>query len=116
LQKFCDGKRAFDASFSDYVVPRGANSKLFQHVYGDGKDAPSFKDVKGPNDGPNVGTIESISKEAVLFHRCKDGSLIEQLRKHLFKSQDLDETPLLVDPPRRGPGRPPKNPQIEHLT
>ena len=113
LQKFCDGKRAFDASFSDYVVPRGANSKLFQHVYGDGKDAPSFKDVKGPNDGPNVGTLESISKDAVLFHRCKDGSLIEQLRKQLFKPQDAaPEMNILVEQPvKRGPGRPRKNPE-----
>lgn len=126
LQKFCDGKKAFDIAFSDYIVPRAADTSLIFHRFGAPNDPPTFKDAKLPTDGPNVGTLDVIPKEAVLFHRNKDGSLIELLRKLAAESpmvQDGRHPDTLVasslvsqspNPPqitKRPPGRPRKNPQ-----
>lgn len=83
LKGFCDGKQAFDMAFSNHVVPRGINTPLIWHVFGAQNDPPTFKDVKAPGDGPNVGTMDSVPKQAVLMHRCKDGSLITLLRQSL---------------------------------
>lgn len=80
LKKYCDGALAFDMAFSDHVVPRAANTPLIFHRFGAPKDPPTFKDIKMPGDGPNVGTLDIIPKEAVLFHRNKDGSLMNLLR------------------------------------
>ena len=110
LKAFCDGKKAFDVAFSDHVVPRGTNTPLIWHVFGAPGDAPSFKDIKMPGDGPNVGTMDTVPKEAVLMHRCKDGSLIELLRKQ----RDNPERLMLGQKPeKRGPGRPLKSPLLE---
>ena len=114
LKCFCDGKKAFDVAFSDYLVPMSDNSPLFQHVWGAPDDPPTFKAVKGPTDGKNVGTLTSISPMAVLWHRNKDGSLIELLRTKGSIGGDalLDqpaEPSLILNPPiKRGPGRPKK--------
>lgn len=81
LKKFCDGKQAFDMAWSDYVVPRAENTNLIFHRFGTPSEAPTFKAVTLPTDGPNVGTLDILPKEAVLFHRNKDGTLIELLRE-----------------------------------
>ena len=84
LRQFCDGKSAFDMAFSNYVVPRAANTPLLFHRFGTPADVPTFRESKTPTDGPNVGTLDLIPKEAVLFHRNKDGTLIDLLRKSLY--------------------------------
>lgn len=103
LKKFCDGKQPFDIAFSDYVVSRAQNSNLFFHRFGSPKDPPTFRDVKLPTDGPNVGTIDIISKEAVLFHRNKDGTLIDLLTKQrqqvaLQLLESLKDSPSIEGP------------------
>ncbi len=122
LKLFCDGKQAFDMAFSGFVVPRAQNTTLIQHVFGAPNDPPRFKDLKDTADGPNVGTLASIKDDAVLFHRNKDGSLIELLRKQTgctemttcppvepnpYFDQSSPPIPLPPDPPmKRKPGRP----------
>lgn len=126
LKQFCDGKQqAFDMAFSNHVVPRAANTHLIQHIFGAPNDPPRFKDLKMPDDGPNVGTLDNIRKDAVLFHRNKDGSLIELLRKQRGTPSIAEKNPHFVESPsepllpnyetkpevvlpKRGPGRPPK--------
>jgi len=128
LKGFCDGKKAFDVAFSDYLVPMSDNSPFFQHVWGAPDDPPTFKAVKEPTDGKNVGTMASLRPEAVLWHRNKDGSLIDLLMKNkphwvavaehpktdftdLLNTQATfkEEPSLILNPPiKRGPGRPPK--------
>lgn len=85
LKKFCDGTKPFDMAFSDYVVPRATHTNLIHHRFGSQTESPTFKDAKLPTDGPNVGTLNDIPKEAVLFHRCKDGSLIQLIRNRVGK-------------------------------
>lgn len=108
LKKFCDGKAAFDMAFSDHVVPRAHHTPLIQHIWGNVDDPPKFKAVKSPEDGKNVGTLAAISKEAVLFHRCKDGSLIELVRNPppIVEEPPPEPSVILNQPIKRGPGRP----------
>lgn len=61
------------------VIPRAYNSPLFQHLWGEKDNPPTFKDQNIP--GTNVFSLKQIKESAALFHRCKDGSLIDQLRK-----------------------------------
>lgn len=118
LSKFCDGtKGAFDMQMAEYVVPRGTNTPLLFHRFGQLNDPPTFKAVKEPTDGPNVGTLASIPAEAVLMHRNKDQSLIPLLRQRLAPPSVTitlpDGTADMVfherqpEPPKRR-GRPPK--------
>lgn len=62
---------AWDMYFAAEFLPHAKFTKLIQHVqfWPQYPDAPTFKE-----NGPE------IHPEAVLFHRCKDGSLIERLR------------------------------------
>lgn len=89
LKKYCDGKQHFDMAMADYTVPRAQSSALFFHRWGAPNDPPTFKDVKLPTDGPNVGELSVIPPEAVIFHRNKDGSLIELLKKEFENVKDL---------------------------
>lgn len=109
LKKFCDGKQAFDMAFAGHVVPRGQETPLIFHRWGNEKEAPTFKDFKMPTDGPNVGTLDMIPAEAVLFHRCKDGTLIELLKAKLSKTEEPEMnalSQLIQTASKRGPGRP----------
>lgn len=81
LKKFCNGKQHFDMAFADHVVPRAQNTPLIWHRWGTPTEVPTFKETKLDSDGPNVGELSVIPKEACLFHRNKDGTLIELLRK-----------------------------------
>lgn len=123
LKQFCDGKSAFDMAFSGHVVPRAHNTPLIFHRFGSPTDVPTFKEVKMPTDGPNVGTLDIIPNEAVLFHRCKDGSLIDLLRKSLQETQtanaleplDVPDSVLPSEQPEKRKGRyyPRKQPQAQ---
>jgi hypothetical protein len=121
LAKFCDGKNHFDMSMANYVVPGAVNTPLLFHRWGGPQDPPVFKASKEASDGVNVGTLDMIPREAVLFHRTKDPGLIDLLRaqqspsdpeqKQLQTELQEELTPQNFDddlglPKRRG--RPPK--------
>lgn len=65
------------------TVPHTHPSPLFQHFWGQPGLVPTFTDRKGPDSPTNTLTLQHIKSEAVLFHRNKDGSLIELLREKL---------------------------------
>lgn len=110
LEKFCDGKSHFDMAMADYVVPRAQESNLFWHRWGSPGDPPTFKEVKLPTDGPNVGTLDIIPKESVLFHRNKDGTLIQLIQKSLENRQDEIISEMVQS--KRSPGRPRKEVEV----
>lgn len=68
------------------VVPLAHNSELFQHRWGQPAPWPKPTFVAEPNqkDMTNVYTLEELSPKAVLYHRCKDGSLMRLLERKLF--------------------------------
>lgn len=63
------------------VVPLAVNSPLFRHLWGIKDKPPTFAENNIP--GTNVFCLRQLPPDAVLFHRCKDGSLIRLLRKSI---------------------------------
>jgi hypothetical protein len=51
-------------------------TKLIEHLWGTDNVPPTF---------PLIDDLKRIPKEAALFHRCKDGSLIDRLREQRVK-------------------------------
>ena len=72
-------KVAFDISTADIIVAQAQHSDLFQHLWGESGNPPTFAQ-KGI---PGTGTfgLDYLRKGAVLFHRTKDGKLINLLRQ-----------------------------------
>jgi hypothetical protein len=60
---------AWDIASHQQVVPHAKHTTLFQHDWGDFDRPPTFSDLTRLRPG------------AVVFHRCKDGSLIRLLRQ-----------------------------------
>ena len=88
---------AFDIGAAGYTVMRSHNTPLIQHFWGKPDLAPTFREVKGEHDPENTIPMGFIKSDAVFWHRNKDGTLIELLRKR------RNAEPVK----RRGPGRPP---------
>lgn len=105
MEPFCapGASLAWDIGNASYVIPRSMNTPLIHHVYGTLELPPLFKAVKEPHDPINTCTIDFVRKDAVLFHRVKNGSLIDLLEKNLHNK------PREADSGKRGPGRPPKS-------
>lgn len=93
-----DRSKAFDVAGSPRVLPMAYNSPLLHHFYGERNLPPTFK-VNGTHP-VNFKDLASIPKEAVLFHRCKDKSLIELLRKQAIKPSTVLKA--IHAPPKQG--------------
>lgn len=72
---------AFDISTADILVPQATHCDLFQHLWGETGNPPTFGHRRIP--GTNVFGLDYLRPGAVLFHRTKDGKLIELLRKKI---------------------------------
>lgn len=83
LQPLLNTKKPFDLAIAGYTVPRSVNTPLMQHYWGTHELAPTFKSEVGPLDAKNVLPLNFLKSDAVMFHRCKDGSLIDLLRQKL---------------------------------
>jgi GT2 family glycosyltransferase len=69
---------AFDVALAHEVLKQAAHTNLIHHFWGQQRMSPSF--------GPAGWKLEQIPSAAVVFHRCKDGTLLDSLRvKHGFK-------------------------------
>lgn len=95
---------AWDMEAASATVPRAKNSQYMQHFWGTRELAPTFVKETAAGQPPNALTLEFIKADVVLFHRNKDGTLIELLREQL-KHETI--APVSETPKRRG--RPPKN-------
>jgi hypothetical protein len=83
LQPLITGKVPFDMAAAGYSVPRSTHTPLMQHYWGSQDLAPTFKEDPTPLDPKNTLPLSFLKAEAVMFHRCKDGSLIDLLRQKL---------------------------------
>lgn len=62
---------AFDSYFATEIVPKAHFTKLIQNVHWMAPEvAPTF---------PSMEPLSLIDPQAVLFHRCKDGTLLDRL-------------------------------------
>ncbi len=73
------------------VMPHAVNSPLFQHLWGEPNLSPTFVE-EGAAKPRNGFYLRQITPGAALFHRCKDPSLINLLRKKFFP----DDKQILV--------------------
>lgn len=72
-------ERAFDVELGPKIVPQMHATKLIQHHWGK-PGAPLTFTAEGINDpDSNVKSASFLAQDGVLFHRCKDGSLIDVL-------------------------------------
>lgn len=90
LKGYCASNLAFDMAMAHHVVPRCTETNLIQEHWGEEGKPPVFMNRTSMTAPEAVESIQNnmvgldfIRPEAVLFHRCKDGSLIELLRQQI---------------------------------
>lgn len=71
----------WDVSMTSVVVPKCHNTPLIHHLFGEMNNPPSFAE-RGIA-GTNVFQPENIRPGAVIFHRNKDGTLMNLLRQRM---------------------------------
>lgn len=98
----------FDLAIAPYVLPRMVHTPLIHHFWGKQDLAPVFKEQK--DGAENTIVLEQIRPQAVLWHRCKDGSLIDLLRKKSDMQSMKEDLKLAPEMPKRKPPLVPANP------
>lgn len=82
LRPYCGGEHTWDLGAGNDVVPKASKCRLIQHSYGPSEeDGWTFEARDGKLSCTNSTNGFAIREDAVLFHRCKDGSLIRALRE-----------------------------------
>jgi hypothetical protein len=81
LSTVLNGDQAWDIASADITVKDAFNTPLIHHFWGRFDLPPHFEDYRTRHSAENTLTLQNIPKKAVLFHRCKDGSLIRVLRQ-----------------------------------
>lgn len=81
LNQFASADKAFDIASAAYTVPRSVNCPIMQHFWGKRDLSPVFAETKDMLDPENMVTLDFLYPDSVMFHRCKDGSLIDLLIK-----------------------------------
>lgn len=74
-------EKAFDLAIAERVMPLVTNTKLIHHFYGERDLAPTFVESRTTDTPRNAFTLDQLPAEAVIYHRNKDGTLMELLRK-----------------------------------
>lgn len=83
MHTFTEGKKAFDIAAAPYTEPRAINTVLMQHFWGQPDLPPTFAMTPTSESSRNTLSLDIVHPAAVMFHRCKDGSLIDVLRQKL---------------------------------
>jgi|SRR6185436_7970176 len=81
LEHFTTTQYAWDVEAARFLVENCAHTKLIHHFWGIMGMPPTFAAARTPESQPNTFTLESIHKDAVIFHRNKDGTLLELLKR-----------------------------------
>lgn len=106
--------KPFDILLAPYLVPRSSDTNRMQHFWGLPDAAPTFKDPVTPIDPKNTLSPQIVKPTAVLFHRCKDGSLIDILRQRKLNAATPSPTVESEEVPAdKKPGRPRKPKVVE---
>lgn len=71
----------WDVEMAPVVVPQCADTGLIHHIFGEMDNPPTF--AEKAVFGTAVFQPEQIKKSAVIFHRNKDGTLIDLLRQRM---------------------------------
>lgn len=73
---------AFDVSNLTLVMQNAGHTNRIQHFWGETRElAPTFVAAKNERSPRNAFTLQRLANDAILFHRNKDGTLIDLLRE-----------------------------------
>lgn len=75
--------RAWDVASAEAVLRHTTPTRLIQHFWGEKDLPPTFAESKGSDSPRNTFTLANLWPEAVIFHRNKDGTLINLLRRKM---------------------------------
>lgn len=76
-----DKRHAWDSRSPELFRKLSENTTLIQHFWGQKGHPPKF--VHKTNGEPYTATLRMVNPETALFHRCKDGSLMDRLRERM---------------------------------
>jgi hypothetical protein len=76
----------FDIALAAKLAPRFTDTPLIQHYWG-AATPPTFVKQRALTDAAHVVDLSILEAEAVLYHRCKDGSLIQILAEMLLSDR-----------------------------
>jgi len=77
-------KISWTLACTERVIDHAVNTVLIQHVWGTDTSSPTFFAGRYAGCPPHTMTLDDLKPDAVLFHRCKDGSLMRLLSNRLF--------------------------------
>lgn len=82
---------AWDMESAEAIVPRARHTNLIHHFWGQRDLPPTFVEKRNESTSYPPGTLDItfLHRDAVLFHRCKDGSLIRCLRENRKSKQGI---------------------------
>lgn len=92
---------AWDMEAANDVVPRAQHTKLIQHFWGKRDLSPTFVADNSTARADNALPLSFLSPEAVVFHRCKDGSLIRLLQERMATPEKQPDPPKPAKTPRK---------------
>ena len=72
--------KAWDVACGEIMEEQGVITRLITHWWGQRNIPPTFRVFKRKDEVAHCKLVSSIPTMCVLFHRCKDGSLIDILR------------------------------------
>lgn len=96
LAKSCEKPGAWDIESASLTIPRAVNTPLIQDFFGQIDMPATFVLNKTESSPKNALPLSFIRPQAVLFHRNKDGTLINLLRersKHAEKQTPQSPSP-----------------------
>jgi hypothetical protein len=82
LKSTFDMSRSWTLACASETAPLAINTPLVQHFWGENKLPPTFDHTKHAGSPVNTFTLANLNKLAVVFHRNKDGTLVQLLRQN----------------------------------
>ena len=80
IESVKNGGQAWDIGSAAQIVPKSLNTSLIQHYYGTKELPPVFVEARASDAPKNHVTPDFVNLTAAIFHRSKDGKLIDILR------------------------------------
>lgn len=80
--RILNASMAWDINLANVMCEHGVHTPLIFHLWGEYNNPPVFSDIG--TIGSNVFCVEQIPREAVIWHRNKDHSLLRILRRRMF--------------------------------
>lgn len=83
IESVKNGGQAWDIGSAAQIVPKSLDTPMFHHLWGTKELPPVFVESKKSDSPKNHITPDYIRKDAAIWHRSKDGTLIDILRKKM---------------------------------